>query len=136
MRYGYLDKFEKHETPVGEWSAKAHRKQAGPYDTHRVHDNQYSALMETLPHETPPMSGDEREADWLLFEQKVVAANLSERETIIFDAIVYGGQSLTEAADHLARCEGKNKAVSKTEVARIRDRAINKLRAVFTLEEQ
>lgn len=136
MKYGYLDKFEKHETPVGQWSARAHEKQAGLYDAHRVYDNEYAALMETLPHETPNMSADEREADWLVFQQKLESANLTERETIIIDAIVYGGQSLTQAAAHLARCEGRNKTVSKTEVARIRDRAIRKLRTVFTLEEQ
>lgn len=135
MKYGHQDKFEKHETPVGGWSAMAHEKQSGLYDAHRIPENEFAGLMETLPHQFPPMSEMEREADWLLFQQKMDSAGLTVREQIVVDAIVFGGHSLTQAADHLARCEGRGKSVSKTEVARVRDRGYAKLRAVFKEEE-
>jgi len=135
VKYGYQDKFEKHETPVGQWSARAHEPKENLYATHRQPEDEYAALMETLPHQQPPMSADEREADWFLFQQKIESAGLTSRETIIIDAIVYAGMSLTQAADHLARCEGTNHPVSKTEIARIRDRGLVKLRKVFKEEQ-
>ena len=135
MRFGYLDKFEKHETPVGEWSTRAHVPQHGIYRTHRQPVNDFQALMETVPYQSEPMTEEERESDWSGFQQKLDAAGLTERESIVLDSIVFGGMSLTQAGDHLARCEGKNRAVSKTEIARIRDRAFEKLRTVFKEEQ-
>lgn len=131
MKYGYRDKFEKHETPVSDWSARSHRPQSNLWSPHRVPENMFAAIMETLPHENPGMTEDERDSDWQLFQQKLDSAGLTVREQIVLDSMVFGGMSLTQTAAHLARCEGRNKTVSKTEVARIRDRAYSKLRLVF-----
>lgn len=104
------------------------------YADHHVPENEYQALMEAAPLAPIQMTEGEREADWLLFQEKLDAAHLSEREQVVLDSVVFGGMTLTDTADLLARMEGKNEAMSKTSIARIRDRAFSKLRKVFENE--
>lgn len=92
--------------------------------------------MEVSVGETEPMDETEREADWLGLQHLVDLAGLSEREQIVIDCIVFGGMSLTETADYVARAESTNRPLSKMHIARIRDAALQKLRHMFIEEKQ
>jgi hypothetical protein len=131
MKYGYLDKFERHERTVGEFHTQLHDRERQLYKTHRQPENVYQALMETLPGEDVPMTDEEREQDWELFSQRVQNAGLTERETLVVNCIVYGGRSLTQTATIVAQAEGLSRAPDKMSMSRCRDRAFIKLRKAF-----
>ena len=101
------------------------------YGPHMVPINEYQALMECDFNEHPAMTEQEREADWLLFEEKISLAQLTDRERVVVDCIVFGNLSLTQTADYLARHESKNKPYHKQTIHNIRNVAFAKLRVVF-----
>lgn len=135
MKFGYLDKFERHETPVGEYHPHIQGRKHQPYSDHRVPVNMYQALMEAAPYDDVPMTEQEREQDWEGFQQKLESANLTAREQLTFDCIAFGGMSLSKVAAVIAATEGLNRAPSKMQVSRYRDRAYDKLRTAFTQKE-
>jgi len=135
MKFGYLDKFERHETPVGEYHPTVQGRRHQPYSDHRVPVNEYQALMEAAPCDDIVMTEQEREQDWEGFQQKLDAANLTTREQLTFDCIAFGGMSLSRTATVIAQVEHLSRAPSKMQVSRYRDRAYEKLRAVFTQKE-
>lgn len=131
MKYGYLDKFERHERTVGAFHTHLHTPDRQLYTTHRAPENEYQALMETLPGEDTPMTVEEREADWAIFQARIEQAGLTDRETLVVNCIVYGGMSLTQCATVVAQAEGRNKVPDKMSISRCRDKAFAKLRAEF-----
>lgn len=131
MKFGYLDKFERHERAVGEFHNHLHVPDKQLYATHRLPENDYQALMETLPGENTVMTAEEREADWLLFQERILQAGLTERETLVVNCIVYGGMSLTQCATVVAQAEGRSRSPDKMSISRCRDRAFAKLRTEF-----
>lgn len=136
MKFGYLDKFDRHETPVGQYHPTVQGRKHQPYADHRPPVNEYQALMEAAPFDDVPMTEQEREQDWQGFYQKLEAANLSSREWLVFDCVAIGGMSLSKTALMIAEAEGLLKPPSKMQVSRYRDRAIEKLRNVFTQKEE
>ncbi len=138
MRYGPKDTFNRHEYPslIREILPPG---VAGTFPTqlwgeHRPPVNEYQALMEEVPlMGGTVMTEQEREADWLLFQQKLETAGLDEREQLVVDCIVFGGMSLVETAQYLARHQGRNVPLSKMSISRIRDAAFVKLREVFNV---
>lgn len=133
MKFGYRDKVDRAEIPYSPGDAPGfHDPSRRMYRQHHVPDNDYQALMETIPGADVPMTAQEREADWLLFQEKLEAAGLTERERIVVDCVVMGGMSLSQTAIVVAQAEGLNKAPAKMVVARCRDRALEKIRNVFT----
>jgi hypothetical protein len=104
------------------------------YGPHKVPENMYQAMMEADFGQEPSMSSDEREADWLLFETRINAAGLTEREALVIDCVIFGQMTLAETGQYLARAEGVNKAFSRQRVHNIRNRAFDKLRKAFTDE--
>lgn len=132
MKFGYRDKFDRNEVAVQDFQ---HGRYTQPiHANHQLPVNRYQAMMEVSVGEPEPMDETEREADWLGLQELVDQAGLTERETIVVDCVVYGGMSLTETADYVARAESSNKPLSKMQIARIRDIALNKLRTVFQKE--
>lgn len=129
MLYGPKDTFTRHEWP------SLIREITVPQQMHGAHKapiNEYEALMEELPLVTVTrLTEAEREAEWLVFQEKLDAAGLDERERLVVDCIVFGGMSLVETAQFLARDQNKNRALSKMQISRIRDAAFTKLREVF-----
>lgn len=130
MKFGYLDKFDRHETPVGEYHPVVQGRRHQLYAPHRVPYNEYQALMETPPYGETEMTEQEREADWESFRQKLLAAGLTDREQITVDCIVFGGMSLTKTAAVIGAVE-QGKPPSKMQVSRYRDRGFDKLRNTF-----
>lgn len=131
MKFGQVDKFYRHETPIGEYHHGAEKPKAQLYKPHHVPENEYEALMVTLPGDHPEMSETEREQDWEMFQHKISKAGLTERETVVVNCMVFGGMSLSQTAIVIAQAEGLSKAPPKMSVSRWRDRAYQKLRNVF-----
>lgn len=131
VKFGYKDSYDRQEVQFAEFHENV-SSIAELWKQHQVPVNEYQALMETLPHEHPPMTEQERESDWELFNQKIVAANLTERETIVINCLVFGGMSLSQTGTVLAQAEGRNKAFDKMTVSRCRDSGYRKLQAAFT----
>lgn len=136
MKFGYLDKYERNETPVGDYHPNVHGRSHQPYAPHRQPANEYQALMECLPNEMPEMTEQEREADWNTFQERMQTANLTERELLVANCIVFGGMSLYQTAIIVAQSEGLSVAPAKMTVARCRDKAYAKLVNAFTKEPQ
>ena len=134
MKFGYLDKFERHERAVGAFHTHLHAPDKQLYTPHRAPENDYQALMETLPGGDVPMTAEEREADWAIFQERIQRAGLTERETLVVNCIVYGGMSLTQCATVVAQAEGRSRAPDKMSISRARDRAYAKLRTEFGKE--
>lgn len=132
MKFGYRDRFDRNEVAVHDFQHGRYKQHL--YDGHHVPVNEYQAMMETVPGGTEPMTETEREADWQTLQARVIEAGLTEREQVVVDCIVYGGMSLTETADYVARHESVNRALSKMQIARIRDTAFDKLRNTFSKE--
>ena len=146
MSYPYKERF-RHE--AYEWSAglgfvdNDNGERRGPsivdnrplYGPHHVPENQYQAMMECDFGQDPAMSVDEREADWFLFETKIKAAGLTEREGIVVDCVVFGQTTLAEAGEYLARHEGRNEPFQRQYIHYLRNKAFDKLRKAFTDEE-
>lgn len=131
MKFGYLDKFERHERAVGAFHTHLHTPDKQLYTPHRAPENDYQALMETLPGEDAPMTAEEREADWAIFQERILRAGLTERETLVVNCIVYGGMSLTQCATVVAQAEGRSRSPDKMSISRCRDKAFAKLRTEF-----
>lgn len=135
MKFGYKDSYDRNETQFSDFHENISTI-AELWKPHQVPVNEYQALMETRPGEHPTMTEQEREADWTIFQQKIEAANLTERETIVINCIVFGGMSLTQTGIVLAQAEGRNKAFDKMTVSRCRDSGYRKLRTVFTQPDE
>lgn len=132
MKFGYRDKHDRNEIPYSpNESASFHDVNRNPWRSHKVPVNEYQALMETVPGQDIPMTEAEREADWEGFQQKLVAANLTDREWLVINCIVFGGMSLARTATIVAQAEGLSKAPAKMLVSRTRDKALQKLRDTF-----
>lgn len=131
MKWGYQAKWDRKETPIGDFLPSLQDPKRRMYREHRVPENMYQAMMETLPLEEIPMDEQEREADWEGFQQKLDRAGLTERERLVMECIVFGGMSLARTAVVVAQVEGLSKAPAKMMVSRWRDRAYHKLRLVF-----
>lgn len=136
MKFGYQSKFDRMETSVGDFHQGVHQKNRQLYAPHRPPENEFQALMEAMPLDDVPMTEQEREADWLLFEDKIQAAGLTEREALVVHCVVFGGMSLTQAAIVVAQAEGLSKAPPKMTISRVRDRAFVKLRNVFGKDDE
>lgn len=137
MKFGYRDKYDRNEIPYSPTeSTNFHDANQHPWYPHRMPVNEYQALMETVPGDDIPMTEAEREADWLLFQQKIEAANLTEREWLVVSCIVFGGLSLARTATIVAQAEGLSKAPAKMMVARTRDKALQKIRDTFNNWEE
>ena len=130
MKFGYKDSYDRNETQFQQFHENY--SFAEMWGHHKVPANEYQAMMETLPGEHPPMSEQEREADWAIFQQKIANAGLTERETIVINCIVFGGMSLAETGIVLAQAEGRNKAFDKMTISRNRDSGYRKLRQAFS----
>jgi DNA-binding CsgD family transcriptional regulator len=135
VKFGHLSKQDRFEVSVKEFHPNVHDASHQLWAHHRPPETEYQAMMEAMPHEPVPMTAVERELDWKLFWQKVRAANLTARERIVVDCIIYGGMSLFQTAIVVAQAEGRNKALSKMTVMRCRDKAYSKIRAVFEQED-
>lgn len=136
MKFGYQSKFDRMEKSVGDFHPNTHRRDKQLYSPHRPPENEFQALMESMPLTDVPMTEREREADWMLFEDKIEQAGLTEREALVMHCVVFGGMSLTQAAVIVAQAEGLSKAPPKMTIARVRDRAFNKLRIVFGKDDE
>jgi DNA-directed RNA polymerase specialized sigma subunit len=134
MKFGYRDSYDRNETQVGDFHDNISNRRL--WQEHRIPYNQYEAMMTTIPGQTEQMSEEEREQDWTIFQQKIESANLTERETIVVNCIVYGGMSLSQAATVVAQAEGSNKPPAKMVISRCRDKAFRKLRNVFTQPDE
>lgn len=133
MKFGYRDKHDRNEIPFSPTeSASFHDVTKHPWTPHRLPENEYQALMEAPPGTDIPMTEVEREADWELFQQKLDAAGLTEREWIVVNCVVFAGMSLSKTAIVVAQAEGLNKAPAKMMISRTRDKAIEKIRNTFT----
>lgn len=135
MKFGYKDSYDRQETQFAEFHENI-SSIAELWKQHQVPVNEYQALMGTLPGEHPPMTEQEREADWAIFQEKIELAGLTEREEIVVNCIVFGGMSLSETGTILAQAEGRNKAFDKMTVSRNRDSAYRKLREAFTQPDE
>lgn len=93
--------------------------------------NEYQAVMEADFLEEPKLSEAEAEDAWMVLQDKIDMAGLTEDERIVVDCVVFGGMSLAETGNYLARSHGVNVAVYKQKVHRIREKAFVKLRGVF-----
>lgn len=132
MKFGTISKQDRFETPVADYHPVVHGRDRQLWSPHRPPVNEYQALMECLPHESPEMTEQEREQDWDGFQQKLDRAGLSERELLVLDCTVLGGMSLSRAAIIVAQYEGTMKVPSKMTIKRCRDRAVEKLREAFS----
>lgn len=132
MKWGYQAKWDRKETPIGDFLPSLQDPKRRMYREHRPPENEFQAMMEALPLDDVPMSAKEREADWLLFEHKLDKAGLTPRERLVMDCIVFGGLSLSRTATVIAQAEGLSKAPAKMQVSRWRDRAFEKLRIIFS----
>lgn len=132
MKWGYQAKWDRKETPIGEFLPSLQDPERRMYQQHRPPENDFQAMMEALPLADIPMTAEEREADWLGFEAKLERAGLTPRERLVLDCIVFGGMSLARTAVVVAQAEGLSRAPAKMQVSRWRDRAYNKLRVVFS----
>lgn len=103
----------------------------GMYDAHRVPANEYQALMEADAHHDPAQTEEEAEAAWLFLQERIDSCGLTDKERVVVDCVVFGGMSLAETGDYLAREVGQNKSFSKQHVWRLRNSAYEKLRSVF-----
>ncbi len=136
----YENKQDRYEWPAGNRYSSDHSNLGEPslvdkstlWQVHNVPINEYQALMEAPPGEYGVMSERERESDWLLFQEKIDRAGLSNMERIVVDATVFGGLSLYQVGIVLARSLGRNRQYSKTHTRRLRDSGMAKLRKVFT----
>ena len=106
------------------------------YGPHHVPENQYQAMMEADFGQEPAMSADEREADWLLFQSKIEAAGLTEKEAVVVDCVVFGQMSLSQAGEFLARHVGRNKSYTRPYIHHLRNQAFEKLRKAFTHDDE
>ena len=131
MKFGYLDKYDRNETPVGQFHPTVHGQRNQLYGDHRVPVNEYQALMEAKPNDDIGMTEAEREADWASFQEKLDRANLTDRELIVVNCIAIGGMSLSRTAVIVAQAEGLNRAPAKMAISRCRDKAYDKIRAAF-----
>lgn len=136
MRFGYQSKFDRTEIAVGDFHPNTHHKDRQLYTPHRPPENEYQAMMEAMPLDDIPMTEQEREADWMLFQHKIEQAGLTEREALVMHCIVFGGMSLTQTAVIVAQAEGLSKAPPKMTMARVRDRAYDKLRNIFGKDDE
>jgi len=138
MRFGYVDKQDRAERPVGlafQMDGPSLADDSTLYDAHRLPRNEYQALMEADFLEEPEMDEATAEAMWLAFSDKVHSAGLTDRELLVVECIVWGGMSLATTGQYLARELGQNRAVPKQSVQRIRDKAFDKLRGVFSVDQ-
>lgn len=134
MRFGYQSKTDRNEVAVSDFHPMVHDDTHQLYSAHRPPMNEYQALMEAPHGVEPEKSETELEAEWQHVENQIRKANLTEREIIVLNCMVYGGMSLSKTAIVVAQAEGLNVAPAKMTIARCRDRAINKLRKVFKEE--
>ncbi|MFO0417804.1 MAG: hypothetical protein ACK53T_00235 [Planctomycetota bacterium] len=109
-------------------------ERVGLYDTHHLPMNPYQALMEADCLEEPVLDQETAALLWEAFQEKIDGCGLTDRERVVVDCIVWGGMSLSQTGEYVARHEGVNKAFSKQHIQRIRDKAYEKLRAVFQEE--
>lgn len=84
--------------------------------------NEYQAAMEALPHEEPVLSTEERLPLREALEEGL--AELNERERYVIERLYHEQLSLRDAGAHLS--------LSKTQVARVRDQALEKLKNKMT----
>lgn len=110
----YTDSPNNHDT-------ENYRSQMGS-TSYRVPENEYQALMETMPHEEPyePQDGlmELRDAVMMHVEQ------LLPREQWIVNALMNEGRSLQSIADELS--------ITKTHVWRLRNQAFEKLKETMS----
>lgn len=134
-------KHERYETPVG-IRYNADRSQGSLSETGHVYERanfpetEIQALMEADAFEEPRVSLETlQHRTTQLFE--VVADLLDEDESIVFDCLFFADMSLSEAGEMLAVAKGRPKNVpySKSWVAKVRDRALGKLRNSPELRE-
>lgn len=131
MKWGYQAKWDRKETPIGEFLPSLQDPKRRMYHQHRPPENDYQAMMEALPLADIPMTAEEHEADWEGFSQKLDKAGMTARERLVMECIVFGGMSLARTAIIIAQVEGLSKPPAKMMVSRWRDRAYKKLRIVF-----
>lgn len=134
MKFGYRDSYDRNEIQVGDFHDNISDRRL--WREHRIPYNQYEAMMITMPGEAEQMSEEEREQDWTIFQQKIEAANLTDRETVVVNCIVYGGMSLSQTAIVVAQAEGLSKAPAKMVISRCRDKAFDKLRNIFSQPDE
>lgn len=132
MKFGYRDKYDRNEIPYSPTDTAGFQDPSKRlWRQHQIPDNEYQALMEAAPGADIPMTAEEREADWLVFQQKLENAELTEREWIVLNCVVFAGMSLSRTATIVAQAEGLGKAPAKMVIARCRDRALEKVRVSF-----
>lgn len=132
MKFGYRDKYDRNEIPYSTSETPGFQDPSKRlWRQHHVPINEYQALMEAAPGADIPMTEQERESDWQGFQQKLEAADLTEREWIVLNCVVFAGFSLSRTATIVAQAEGLAKAPAKMVIARCRDRALEKVRASF-----
>lgn len=124
----------RHERPMGlgfSMTGPSMVDDRGLWDAHKVPDNEYQALMECDFGCEPEMSRAEREARWDLFQERIDAAGLTEKEMLVVECVVFGEASLAEAGAYMARHFGINRAYSKQYIHRLRNSAFAKLRVTM-----
>lgn len=121
----------RHERPMGigfSMIGPSLSEDHGLWDAHKIPENEYQALMECDFGQEPEESLAEREAKWALFQQRIDAAGLTEKELLVVECVVFGETSLAEAGEYMARHYGINKGYSKQYIHRLRNSAFAKLR--------
>jgi hypothetical protein len=103
----------------------------GLYDHHVIPDNEYEALMRTLPLQEPTPHFDEVDPGWGSVEPKFLQAGLSERDKLVIECVVGGQMTYRETGEFLAREHGRSKAYLRQTVHRWYNDAINKLRKAY-----
>lgn len=105
--------------PHGTWAAEEVRNI--PHGSSGRAENPYQALMECAPGDQPEMSKQELEPLRAILNDAV--DTLSPRDQWIFSALVYRKMSV--------RALGRELALSKTHIARERDRIMGQLRELL-----
>lgn len=96
-----------------------------------VPETEAEALMVCAPGVEPVESIEEGEARRVAMMAQL-ADLLTDDELIVIDAVVFSRLTLEEAGNILARMtRNKNKAFVKSQVSKIRDAALDKLRAAY-----
>lgn len=132
-------KQDRHETPVGVHYVPGVQRgslvdKGSLWDAHIVPDNEYEALMECGPHETPREHDNMMSANFETLLDQV----LTPKEKAVIEMMFVGGMSGTEAGELLARqFSNKNRAYNRVYIYKLRDSALAKLREHYgiVLEE-
>lgn len=139
MRYNAeRDRQDRHEYPAGTGFVSGEDQRGSLndkqslYHHHAVPDNEYEALMVTLPLEEPQATKDELLIGALAMEN--IMDLLTPQERSVIELVIISGMSLAEAGVWLAKEMGREAAYTKQGVQKIRDGALRKLREVLDVD--